>query len=369
MNTLIIEKQKLKENINKVKQHIEANSNMDNPKIIAVVKSNGYGLGIVEYTKFLIENGIEFFAVSSIEEALQLREAGIENDILMLSGTAIKEDVEKLVDNNIILSIGSKEDIQVTEEIALEKQISIRAHLKIDTGMSRYGFIYNKTEQLLESLSKIQNIKIEGVYSHFSNSFYDEKYTNLQFKRFLGVIEFLKANNIETGMLHICNSLAFLKYPNMFLDAVRIGSAFVGRLSCYSNLGLNKIGYFETKVTEIKELEKGSFVSYSNSYKTKKKTKVAIIPCGYIDGFNIANNKDMFRKVDKLRNISRAIKDFFKKEKLSVKIENQDCTVLGRVGTHHIICDINDKDINIGDTVIIELNPKYVDSSICREYK
>lgn len=367
MKKVIIEKQKLEENIQKINEIAKINN--EKVKIIAVVKCNGYGLGAIEYTKILIENGIETFAISTIEEAIQLRKAGIENDIIMLSGTAIKEELEILIENNIILTIGSKEDIEIIENIAEEKNMEIKVHLKIDTGMGRYGFIYNQPEELINNLQKIKRIKIEGTYSHFSNSYYDKKYTEEQFKRFNEIVAKLKENSIETGMLHICNSSAFIKYPNMYLDAVRVGSAFLGRLSSKSDIRLNKIGYLETEVAEIKEIEKGSYISYSNAYKAKRKTKVAIIPCGYDDGFNITTGKDMFRIIDKLRNISRALKDLFKEQRILIKINNENCNVLGRVGTHHIICDITNKDINIGDKAILKVNPKYVDSSINREFR
>ena len=115
VNTLVIKKEDLRHNIEKIKEMANKTGKDDkgNPvKIIAVVKGNAYGLGLVEYTKFLIDNGISFFAVSTIEEALQLRKAGIKEDILMLSSTAIKEDVETLVKNDIIITIGSKEDVE-----------------------------------------------------------------------------------------------------------------------------------------------------------------------------------------------------------------------------------------------------------------
>ena len=363
MRTLIVEKEKLEENTRKLKEHV-----IPKTKIIAVVKCNGYGLGAVEITKCLIENGIEMFAVSTVEEALELRNAGIKNDILMLSCTAIREDVEKLLDNSIILSVGSNEDIQIIEKIAEERNIQVRVHLKIDTGMGRYGFVSSKKDNIVDTLKNIKNIKIEGTFSHFSSSYYNERYTKLQFKRFLETVNFLKDNNIETGMLHICNSAAFIKYPEMHLDAVRIGSAFLGRISCANELNLKSLGYLETKVTEIKEIEKGSYISYSNAYKTKRKTKVAIVPCGYTEGFNLTVDNDMFREIDKIRNISSATKDLFKKEKIIIKIADEDCEVLGRVGTHHIVCDITNKNIKIEDNVIMGINPKYVDSSVKREY-
>ncbi len=372
MNTLVINKEDLRHNINKIKEYAKKSGQDDagkDVKIIAVVKGNGYGMGIVEYTKFLIDNGISMFAVSTMEEALKLRKEGIKEEILMLSSTAIEDDVRTLVKNKIILTIGSKEDIIIAEKIGKEENQTIRVHLKIDTGFGRYGFVYSKRDEMVEALKNIQNVKIEGTYTHFSISFFDEKYTKLQFKRFIDVIEVLKMNKIETGMLHVCNSSAFVKYREMHLNAVRIGSAFLGRLSFENNVGLKKIGYLESAVSEIKDLPKGFNVGYSNTYKTKTETKIAVIPCGYMDGINIINNRDMFRTIDKLRYIVRDIKDFFKKQKIYIKIKDKNYEIIGRIGTYHIICNISNSDIKIGDKVIINVNPKFVDSSIRREYR
>ena len=369
MNTLVIDKKDLKHNIEQIKNYlsnIKKDDNSKETKIIAVVKGNGYGLGIVEYTKFLIDQGISFFAVATLKEALILREAGIKEDILMLSSTAIKEDVETLIENKIIVTLGSKEDAEILEEIGKERNEKIRVHIKIDTGFGRYGFVYTKPEEIVETIKNLQNVEIEGTFSHFSISFFDDNYTKVQYDR---LIEILKENKIETGIKHICNSSAFLKFPDMHLDAVRVGSAFLGRLSCKNTIGLKKIAYLESQVAEIKELPAGFNVGYSNTFTTKQNTKVAIIPCGYMDGINMTNNKDMFRTVDKLRYIVRDIKDFFKKQAIYVKIGNTKCEVLGRVGTYHITCNISGKDINIGDKVIFDVNPKFIDSSIRREYR
>ena len=375
MKAVVINKEDLRYNIEKIKEYAEKNLPDDNGKkvkIIAVIKANGYGLGIVEYSKFLIDNGIDYLAVATIEEALKIRQAGItekEAKILMLSSTAIKEDIEKLVENNIILTIGSKESAEEVEKLGQELNKTIHVHLKIDTGFGRYGFIYTDREEIVKTIKPLKNIKIEGTFTHFSNSYYDDNYTKVQFNRFLDCIETLKMNDIETGMLHVCNTSAFIKFPNMHLNAVRVGSAFTGRISFKNSVGLRKIGYLKANVAEIRELPKGFNVGYSNVYTTKKDTKVAIIPCGYADGVNVETGRDMFRVIDKIRYIVGDFKNIFRKQQLFVNINGQRCPILGRVGTYHVTVDITGKDVKINDEVIFNANIKHVDSNIRREWK
>ena len=157
MKSLLVNRQDLKHNIKVIKEIAEKNGRSDNHKplqIIAVVKGNGYGLGLVQYSNFLIDNGINFLAVSTVEEAIKLREAGVTTRILMLSSTAIEKEVELLANNNIIISIGSKDALRTAQKVASKLNKTIEAHLKIDTGFGRYGFCYDKKEEMVQALKE-----------------------------------------------------------------------------------------------------------------------------------------------------------------------------------------------------------------------
>ena len=367
MKALVVETQKLRDNLKIVREIIEKNN--PQTKIIAVIKGNGYGLGLVEYAQFLADNGVDFFAVATVEEAIKLRENGIKQDILMMSSTAVKEDIEILIKNNVILTIGSKESGEVADEIAQQNNQKIRVHIKIDTGFGRYGFIYNQREEMVNAIKSWENIQIEGAFSHFSIAFYgDGKETKEQYNRFMKCVEELKNNGINPQMLHVCNSSAFLRFPEMHLNAVRIGSVLLGRLSIPNKWGFKKVGYLTSNVAEIKTLPTGYNIGYSNSYVTKQETKIAIVPCGYADGFNVKVDRDMFRPIDKLRYIIRDVKDAFKKQQIYVTINGEKCKVLGRLGMFHVSVDITEKSIKTNDEVRFEVSPMLVDSNILRKY-
>ena len=299
---------------------------------------------------------------------MELRKNGIKEEILLLSSTCLKEEVQNLIENNIILTIGSVESAKIANEIASEKNKKIKAHLKIDTGFGRYGFVYTEKDDILKTIKQNSNIEFEGIFTHFSIAFYDDKITKEQFEKFMNVVRFLEENNIKFKLKHACNSSAFVKFPEMHLDAVRVGSAFVGRLSVENKIGVKKIGTLESKVAEVRTLPANFNIGYSNIYLTKKETKVAIIPIGHSDGFNVSSRQDMFRKIDKLRYILNDIKGFFKKQYLKVNINNKNYKLAGRLGMYHSTV-IVDENVKVGDKAIYDVNPIYIDPRIRREYK
>ena len=332
MKQLVVNKEDLKHNINRIKDYTKKISNDDNYTIIAVVKGNGYGLGLKEYSEVLVENGIKYLAVATFEEAIELRKKQKDVNILMMSPLYNKQELEETVKNNITIAIDSKENAEAVNELA-HKGYNIKVHLKIDTGFGRYGFIYDDYENILNTAKSLKpNVEIEGIFTHCSDAYRkNNKHTLEQFKRFTDVIEKLEANNIKINLKHICNSPAILNYPEMHLTAARIGSAFVGRVCSENNIGLKKIGELEINIAEVKDIPKGFNISYLNSYKTKDKTRIAIIPIGYLEGYNVTQKTEMFRIADKLRRALHELKSIFKKQKITVVINEKRYNVIGTI--------------------------------------
>lgn len=365
MNTLIINKNDLRHNIDTIKKQI----NSEDYTIIGVVKGNGYGLGIKEYSSFLIDNGIKMLAVATNQEAVEIRKFNENVDILNLSCTSVKEEVQELVAHNIIITLGSKRAAEIANEIAKTGK-NIRAHIKIDTGFGRYGFVHQNKHEILNTIKNLDsNIKIEGIFSHFSLAYYKENRTTInQYNNFLDVIKTLEDEDIIIKLKHICNSPAFINFPEMRLNAARIGSAFLGRVDVPEKLGLKKIGELQSQVTEVNILPANFNVGYLNTYKTKKQTRIAIVPVGHKDGYNITIKEDMLRLVDKLRNLKHQLTDLLKKQTLKITINDKEYDIIGKVGMYHVTVDITGSDVKIGDIAKVNINPIYVDSKIRREY-
>ena len=154
----------------------------------------------------------------------------------------------------------------------------------------------------------------------------------------------------------------------MRLNAVRIGSAFSGRIIIPNIYGLKKIGILKTKVSEVKKLPKNFNIGYSNTYKTKKEMKVAILPVGYQDGIIMTTKDDCFRMIDHLRYIYNDVKNIFRDNSFYIRIKDKKYKALGRIGMYNIVVDVGNDDINIGDEVFIDTKIMYIDSKIRREY-
>lgn len=369
MKRLEVSTEDLKYNISALKNRINNSKKDDNGKkveVIAVVKGNGVGLDLVQVSKFLLKNGIRILAVANTFELVELRNAKIDSEIIMLTPTSDQKELEILIENQATITIGSLEELELAEKVLEKKNLEIDAHVKVDTGLGRYGFLYENPD-IIDCFEHAKRVHIKGMYTHFSKPM-DEKWTREQFNRFLDVVAGVRAEGYEPGMLHACATTAFLKYPDMLLNAVRLGSYFQGRVMV-NNLALRKIGCFKANIQEIKTVPKGYTISYSNKYKLKRETRLATIPVGYMDGFGRKKTRDTFSFIDNVTYALMQIKRIFKDNYYKVKVNGKEYRVIGRIGMYHCEIDVTGTDVKVGDEVIIDsISPLEASESIKREY-
>ena len=224
MKSYVIDTSALQENLRILRQAAH------NTVIWGVIKGNGYGLGCTRMAQCLYKQGICHFAVTELQEARGLRQAGFTGTpILILENFCQRSQLAELVDLDCILTVGSAEDARQISKLGLERGMPVPVHVKIDTGMGRYGFLPEQLEQILELYTGYPGLSPEGIYTHFSDAG-NPAVTQRQFERFRQVVSAIRSQGHLPGMVHCCNSTAFWNYPHMHLDGVRIGSALLGRV-------------------------------------------------------------------------------------------------------------------------------------------
>lgn len=357
MSRYVIDKKLLSQNISYIKEKAGV-------ELIGVVKGNGYGFGIKELTQILIENGIKTFAVTEVDDIEELRQVAKEKDILVMRSTCIEDEAKIIAQNGCIATIGSSESAKVMDKVSKDLGVKTKCHLKIDTGMGRYGFMPSQVEEAIKCYD-LENLEFTGAYTHFSSAFHNSELTKVQLEMFKDTMEQIKKAGKDVGILHASNSPALLNVEGVALDSVRIGSAFTGRVITKNKTKLNRIGSLEAEVIEIKTVPKGYAIGYNGLYKTKRETKIAIVPIGHYDGFGLTKEKE----IADLHSVLSQLKKYLKKQQMYVRINGRMYSVIGEIGLSHTAVDITDSNVKIGDTASVDISPLMVNPRIKRIYK
>ena len=352
MKTYIVEKEAILHNLNLLKKKA------DGTPIWAVLKGNGYGLGVRPMAELCLAEDIRRFAVTELSEALTIRELCADARILMLRPTTDPEEMQRMLDLDVIATIGSTEDAAALSALAGQRGAVAEAHLKIDTGMGRYGFLPDELEKILSIYRYHDHLAVSGIYTHFHSSFGKEKITMAQAETFRQVVKAIEDAGVEPGTPHMCNSNAFLRWPELKEGGVRIGSALLGRVTARNKL--RRVGICKATVDELRWLPKGHSCGYGAGWVAKKPTRIAVISVGWYHGFTAEHGNDLFRFRDNLRQILGALKRMLFKKKIHVAINGKRCPVLGHVGMLHTVCDVTKLNCQLGDTVTLEINPTMV---------
>ena len=357
MSRYVIDKEKLGENIELVKKKAKTD-------VIGVVKGNGYGFGIKEFTLALKEHGIKTFAVTEVTDIPVLKEILEDEDILVMRSTCVEEEARIIAENGAIATIGSVNAAQTMNSIAGELGVKVKCHLKIDTGMGRYGFLPSEINDAVKCYS-FENLVFIGAYTHFSSAFRNAELTKAQLVLFKDTMQQIKKEVGEVGTIHAANSPALLNVSDVCLDAVRIGSAFTGRVITRNRAGLNRLGVLEAEVVDVKTVPKGYSIGYNGTYKTKRETKIAIVPIGHYDGFGLGKEKELYD----FRYVLSVFKRFLKKQQMYVRINGELHYVIGGIGLSHTAVDITGTNIKPGDIASVDISPLMVNPRIPRVYK
>lgn len=279
----------LRHNYNTIKSSLSEGTDM-----IAVVKADAYGHGVENVVKEFSDCGCHWFAVSNLEEAMQVRAVNSDCSILILGYTP-PEYAEALALNNISQAVINSEYAKKLSEKAVESSVQVSIHIKVDTGMSRLGFVYHDSVNDAASVEEIADVcrldglYPEGIFTHFACADEEngELFTRLQYDLFKTIIGCLEFEGIKIPLHHCCNSAATILYPEMHLDLVRPGIILYGLMPSdllRGRMNLKPVMKMKTVVSMVKSIPDGTPVSYGGIYTSEKEIKLATVPIGYADG-------------------------------------------------------------------------------------
>ncbi len=267
-------------------------------RIVAIVKANAYGHGIVRVARKAVVSGADYLGVGFLEEGLLLRKRGFKIPILVLGGVLFHQ-VDTFLDNDLDITVSSLGLAYAVNNAVEGLGKKARIHLKFDTGFNRIGIHHEKAPLVFERLRPLKNIDIVGIYSHMSTS--DEansEFAHSQIKRFKNIIESANAQGIDPEFKHIACSSAIQNYPEAFWNMVRVGLAMYGlypSIHTPRTLNIEPVLSFKSRVVFLKTVGAGEGVSYGRRYFTDEPSRLVTIPVGYGDGFNraLSNNGDV----------------------------------------------------------------------------
>jgi alanine racemase len=297
---------------------------------MAVLKADGYGHGAETLAPLAIENGASMIGVSSLEEGIALRGAGLTSAILLLGGIYPLDNFRVAIEHDLIPTIASMEAAQQLAQIAEAAGVRVKTHLKVDTGMGRIGVSPIGAKAVLSWLHHNKHVELAGVYSHLACA--DDSDVTLEQRRlFESVIEISRALGFN-AKYHLANSAGALRHPDTRFDLIRPGLALYGvsDVPVPAGLELKPVLSLHTRVVFLKKIPASTPLSYGHTFRAAKDSMIATLPIGYADG------------------VPRSVSN-----KAEVLIKGRRCRVVGRVTMDHILVDVTGVPVDIGDEVVL----------------
>ena len=263
--------------------------------IMAVVKANAYGHGAVDTSLALVRQGVSRFAVASVNEAVTLREAGIKAEIIVLVDV-FDVRVRDLLAYRLTPVVSEHRLLPALAKAAADQNLSLPIHIKVDTGMGRLGFSPDDVAALLDALPTRKSIRVDGFMTHLADSDGDDAhYTEKQLERFRGLLDQVRHSGLRVPVVHAANSAAIIRFPHSHFSLVRPGIMLYGYNMLPKSMPgplLEPVLSLRTTVMQLRTIQAGDSVSYNRTFVATRRSRIAVLPIGYADGYNrrLSNN-------------------------------------------------------------------------------
>ena len=341
--TSVVDLGALSRNVATIKSHVAG------PEVMAVVKADGYGHGLLASARASIAGGASWLGVALIQEALEIRQANIDTRILAWLFTP-QDQLVQAIKADIDLAVNSVWSVEQIAQAAKQAGQIARVHIKIDTGLSRNGVLTTDLAEVLRAISSpvnSANLNVTGVMSHFAYADEPNHPTVAkQLDEFTQAVDLVRASGFEPEVIHLANSAAIFGLPQTHFNLVRPGLTIYGvsptpHLGSSAELGITPVMSLRAPIALVKDLPAGSGISYAHQYVTEKATRVALIPAGYSDGIPRAGS-----------NVG------------PVLIAGSLLKIAGRVCMDQFVLDVGDLPVSIGDEVVIFGDPAKGEPSV-----
>jgi alanine racemase len=313
----VIDLKRLRQNLRAIRSKLDASRT----EVLAVVKADAYGHGMKRVALTLKAEGVRFFGVANVEEALDLREVCPEERILVLGGFH-PSHVNDFIRHRLTPTVSSLEDAQFLEASLGAERSSFPIHVKIDTGMGRLGVWHEEVETFFSQLKKIPRLAVEGVYTHLACADSENRRpTARQLRYFKRAVQTITRLGFRPRYFHAANSMGLMRFKNARLNLARPGIVLYGINPLRSGKlppGFLPVLSLKTCITHLKTAEKGRTVSYGGTYQTKRKTRIATLPVGYSHGYRVGFSNKAF-----------------------VILRGRKCPVIGRVTMDQTLVDVS----------------------------
>ncbi len=298
-------------------------------RVALVVKADAYGHGIVQIARYALNNGVDWCAVATVSEGIELRENGITSPVLVMS-PILPDEIQQSVFYDLRVMIEDTTMLPLLNNVAKQLGRNSIVHLKVDTGLSRFGCLPEDALTILKEVVNYPNIFVEGIASHFIDSSYNQELSNRQIESFQKVVDECKQTEFLPDIIHMSNTAAIENIPESEYNLVRVGAAAYGIQPCSMLDGMLKpVMEWKTRVLSVRRRPIDTYVSYSATYQTRRETMIATVGVGYGDGYpRVLSNKG------------------------HVYINGYKAPIIGMVCMDQLFIDVTDiPDVQVGDVV------------------